>query len=188
MLGYFASGDCPSARHTLEAIVIPLIAKLRRSTFLASKLVFPVFPLGHGSEGFVIDFSKVIEMDNHFNGFVTKCVAALFYFPMSFDESFSTFILRDRCWKLWSGVLNVPSSSDEVQSIDRVPLLVPVPVLVEPEKLTVPFVLADIKHPKIPMAMGPRKAWTDSQRSAILGNKPFTVRWKSDFDKRVSPF
>ena len=82
----------------------------------------------------------------------------------------------------------MPSSSDEVQSIDRVPLLVPVPVLVEPEKLTVPFVLADIKHPKIPTAMGPRKAWTDSQRSAILVNKPFTVRWKSDFDKRVSAF
>lgn len=107
---------------------------------------------------------------------------------MSFDQSLSTFRLRERCWELWSGVLNTSLSSDEVPSIDRVPLLVPAPILADHVKLTMPFVLADIKHPKIPTAMGPRKAWTDSQRSAIRANRPLTVRWKSDFDRHVSSF
>lgn len=56
----------------MGAIVVPLIARLKRSAFLASRLVFRVFPPGHAREGVVVDFSKVAEMDWRFDGFVTK--------------------------------------------------------------------------------------------------------------------
>jgi hypothetical protein len=72
MLGCLVSGDCPAAHHILEVIVVPLVARLRRSVFLASKLVFPVFPSGHVHENVVIDFSKIVEMDRFLDGFVTK--------------------------------------------------------------------------------------------------------------------
>lgn len=68
----FVSDDCNAIRHAMGSIVVPLIAKLKRSAFLASKLVFPVFPPGHPNERAVIDFSKVVEMDQRFDRFVTK--------------------------------------------------------------------------------------------------------------------
>jgi hypothetical protein len=64
--------DCEGVDHVIRGIIVPLIAKLKQSTLLSSKLVFSVFPVGHPEERFVIDFQKVVQMDRYFDDFVTK--------------------------------------------------------------------------------------------------------------------
>jgi hypothetical protein len=45
---------------------------MRRSSALSQKLIFNVFPPGHPKENLVINFANVKEMDEGFQGFVTK--------------------------------------------------------------------------------------------------------------------
>jgi hypothetical protein len=56
--------------------VVPVLVGLKGSDFLASRLVFPIFPPGHKEEEQVLDFSKVANLDKRFEGFVTKSVAS----------------------------------------------------------------------------------------------------------------
>ena len=72
LTGSFFSGDCGDVRRLLQELVVPLLVKLKGSTLLAQKLVFPVFPPGHAEEKLLLDFSKVTEMDDQFRDFVTK--------------------------------------------------------------------------------------------------------------------
>jgi hypothetical protein len=65
-------GDCKAVGDVLRSIVVPLLVRLKGSSLLSSKLVFSVFPPGHTREGFLLNFSKVTELDDAFDEFVTK--------------------------------------------------------------------------------------------------------------------